>query len=59
MNCCTHCGGKFGLVRFSHFRRQFCSKKCKQDFYAIQAGKLEAARKRWLAYLYPESRVTS
>lgn len=55
MNSCTYCQGRFGLVRYTHFQRAFCSKKCKTDFYANQGKKLAEARRRWLEYLYPHS----
>lgn len=43
MNKCSQCGGKFGLVRHTFFRNQFCSKKC------LQAYKLDLDMKRyWL-----------
>ncbi len=32
MKRCSQCGGKFGLVRYTFFRDQFCSKKCLQAY---------------------------
>jgi hypothetical protein len=32
MQRCTHCHGKFGLVRHHWWRNQFCSKACKHAF---------------------------
>ena len=43
MKRCSQCGGKFGLVRYTFFRNQFCSKKC------LQAVKIDLDMKRyWL-----------
>jgi len=38
MKRCMHCGGKFGLVRYTAFRAfggilQFCKKSCESAFY--------------------------
>lgn len=51
MKRCTHCGGKLGLVRYTHFSRTFCRKACKRDYYAAQAVKIENGRRRWIDYL--------
>jgi hypothetical protein len=33
MNCCTVCGGKFGLVRYYTWRNAgLCSKRCRSRF---------------------------
>src|SRR5215471_9773949 len=41
---CAHCNGHFGLVRYRHFGRQFCSNasrnRCKQRYLADHAGAL-------------------
>jgi hypothetical protein len=43
MKRCSQCGVKFGLVRHTFFRNQFCSQKC------LQAYKLDLDMKRyWL-----------
>lgn len=53
---CTNCGtSKFGLVRYNHFSRVFCSSKCKTLYYEGQAQKLRESRRRWLEYLHPNS----
>jgi hypothetical protein len=51
MRFCTHCQGKFGLIRYGHFRRMFCSKRCKNDFYEARRVQFERSRKRWLGFL--------
>jgi len=33
-NCCDHCGGKFGLVHYSHRGWRFCRRGCKDGFLA-------------------------
>jgi endogenous inhibitor of DNA gyrase (YacG/DUF329 family) len=47
---CDHCQGRFGLTRYHHFRRSFCSKSCKSAFYAKWDDEREKVR-RWLGYL--------
>ncbi len=48
---CSNCGGsKFGLIRYNHFRRTFCRKVCKDEFYAKQQRQVDQQR-RFLAYL--------
>jgi hypothetical protein len=43
MKRCAQCGGKFGLIRHTFLRGQFCSKIC------LQAYKLDLDMKRsWL-----------
>jgi hypothetical protein len=34
-NQCSHCGGKFGLIRHTHGRKQFCSRPCRESFWAV------------------------
>jgi hypothetical protein len=43
MQRCTHCHGRFGLVRYHWWRNQFCSKQCKHTFL----GERESLN-RWL-----------
>jgi ribosomal protein L24E len=50
---CSHCGGRFGLVRYTAYRLgaiiQFCRKKCERDYYAkLHAQSVQHAR--WLGY---------
>jgi hypothetical protein len=33
-NSCDWCRGKFGLVRYPHFRRRFCRKQCRAKYRA-------------------------
>jgi len=32
--CCTMCGGKFGLIRHYSWRSPLCSRKCAERFRA-------------------------
>jgi hypothetical protein len=43
-NQCRYCGGKFGLVRYYHWRQAFCSKTCLARFDQEMTGKVLAAR---------------
>ena len=49
MNRCAQCKGQFGLVRYRHFSRQFCSdanrNRCKQRHLADHAGELSVRLK--------------
>ena len=44
MSRCAYCDGRFGLVRYRHFGRQFCSNarrnRCKQRYLANHPDKL-------------------
>jgi hypothetical protein len=43
-NQCRCCGGKFGLVRYYHWRQASCSKACLARFEQEMTGKVLAAR---------------
>ena len=47
-NQCRYCGGKFGLVRYYHRRRAFCSKVCLTRFDQEMTGKVLAARESFV-----------
>jgi len=49
---CAHCGtAKFGLIRYTHFSRTYCSKKCKNEYYQKrdQEARQQKAFLHWLA----------
>ena len=46
-NQCKFCGGKFGLVRYYHWRQAFCSKLCLVRFDQEMRGKVLAAREHF------------
>jgi hypothetical protein len=46
-NQCKFCAGKFGLVRYYHWRQAFCSKLCLVRFDQEMRGKVMAARERF------------
>jgi endogenous inhibitor of DNA gyrase (YacG/DUF329 family) len=52
MKRCAHCGGKFGLIRQTWFKTQFCSKKCRDRHLDRLAQDRERVR-RWFACLRP------
>jgi endogenous inhibitor of DNA gyrase (YacG/DUF329 family) len=48
---CAHCGTtKWGLIRWRWYRRQFCSKNCRERFLDALAHDKERIRK-WVGYL--------
>jgi len=47
-NQCRYCGGKFGLVRYYHWRQAFCSKVCLTRFDQEMTGKVLAARESFV-----------
>lgn len=47
-NQCRYCGGKFGLVRYYHWRQVFCSKACLARFDREMTGKVRAAREAFV-----------
>jgi len=42
MKHCDFCGGQFGLISYRHFRKLFCRKRCKENYFAARAQKIEA-----------------
>jgi endogenous inhibitor of DNA gyrase (YacG/DUF329 family) len=52
MKRCAYCAGKFGLIRHRWYQRQFCSKKCRDQFLEKLAADRERVR-RWLRFLQP------
>ena len=52
LNQCTHCHGKFGLVRYPDrfFRGTFCSQACRYRFIFKRQQEIEHYR-RWIGHL--------
>lgn len=50
MKVCTHCKGKFGMVRYYHYFLQFCSNTCRLAHLAKLAKERErlSSFHRWL-----------
>jgi hypothetical protein len=48
-NRCDHCGGKFGLVSYSHWRLHFCRRACRESFLA-KVAKERAQIGSWLGF---------
>jgi hypothetical protein len=48
MKRCYHCGGRFGLIRQRHLWKQFCRKRCKENYLASVSRKVEATKRQWL-----------
>jgi hypothetical protein len=46
---CAQCGGKFGLVRQHWYQKQFCSKRCRDQFLA-RIGEQRDRMRRWLSF---------
>jgi hypothetical protein len=50
VNRCAYCHGRFGLVRYRHFGRQFCSDagrhRCKQLYLAAHGDRLSVKMSR-------------
>ena len=44
---CSYCGGRFGLVRYYHWRQAFCSKLCLVRFEQDVRRKVLAAREHF------------
>jgi hypothetical protein len=51
MKRCDLCGGRFGLVSYRHFRKRFCRKRCKENYFAARVQRPELNRRQWLAVL--------
>ncbi len=49
-NRCVHCGGKFGLVSYYHWRLRFCRKSCRSKYIAKSARE----RTRMTKWLRPQ-----
>ena len=32
MKCCFQCHGRFGLIRYRHASKHFCSKRCMTEY---------------------------
>jgi hypothetical protein len=47
-NQCKCCGGKFGLVRYYHWRQAFCSKACLMRFEREIERKVQVAKERFV-----------
>lgn len=51
---CYYCNGRFGLIRYRHGMRHFCSNQhgraCKSKFIAEQTFNLQT-RRRWYGWL--------
>jgi hypothetical protein len=47
-NQCRYCGGKFGLVRYYHWRQAFCSKACLIRFDDEMERKVLVAKEDFL-----------
>jgi hypothetical protein len=50
MKRCAHCGGKFGLVRYKWYSRQFCRKRCREAYLDKLAADRDRLR-RWLGFV--------
>ena len=46
---CEICNGRFGLVRHRFAHRQFCSKRCLQQYLAVSKQR-PSALKQWLDF---------
>lgn len=48
---CAQCGTtRWGLIRWRWYQRQFCSKACRDQFFAELVRERDRLR-RWLGYL--------
>jgi hypothetical protein len=56
--CCSHCGGKFGLICYHHWGLRFCRKACKDRFIA-KAAKDYARLRKWFGFEARRSQVDS
>jgi hypothetical protein len=51
MKRCQYCGGRFGLIRHRHLWKQFCRKRCKENYLTAQSQKVEATKRQWFPFI--------
>jgi hypothetical protein len=50
---CHHCNVRFGLIRYHHALKHFCSKRCVAKYEAA-LERYHSRSKRWMDFLAPK-----
>jgi hypothetical protein len=59
MKRCDFCGGRFGLVSYRYFRKRFCRKGCRENYFAALAQNVTSKRRRLVAVVAKPSAFAS
>jgi hypothetical protein len=51
MKRCDFCGERFGLITYRHLWKRFCRKRCKENYFAAQARKIDSKKQQWATVL--------